>query len=302
MATVALVALAGCSSSIFNKNSLTSSNVRTIEGQYKSPKSVAVQNDIKGILAAGGLNTHNPSAPTKTTKVKEVVNSRAPSRAVAQLVARLENGSIPSVSAPTGGSRPQKRETITSQPTTLLASAQKKPDTKVSTQQPTTLMASLQKRRENAVPARKIEASPGVVKRNKVQPSVPVRPASDPVMIALNAVAPVPTARPDVDVRDIDHGVTQVAVASAPNVAPAVETLRAPVNEISLEYPTIGAIAYADTASDPLQNVRANRTKTTPKRNRVAVGSAPTVVKQKVKEEPVIQQASLDIKRPPRRF
>lgn len=81
-----LVVLGGCMTA-GNRPGKVSLNM--IEGAYEAPKSTALPNDIKTILAAGGLDVANPSAPVDGTKVAELATN-AKSQKVQGLVAKLE--------------------------------------------------------------------------------------------------------------------------------------------------------------------------------------------------------------------
>lgn len=86
----AAAALSGCVSAGGGKDSL----INSIPGSYQVPKSTALPNDIKQILAEGGLDVSDPSAPIGGTKVAEMATSNAPRPGeIEKLVARLENGS-----------------------------------------------------------------------------------------------------------------------------------------------------------------------------------------------------------------
>lgn len=49
--------------------------VRTLDGTYQAPQSTALPTDIRQILAAGGLDATDPSAPTNGTAVAEMATS-----------------------------------------------------------------------------------------------------------------------------------------------------------------------------------------------------------------------------------
>lgn len=118
-----LVALGGCmatTGSIPGKGTVT-----VVEGPYDAPKSTALPNDIKTILAAGGLDVTDPSAPVKGTKVAELATSSR-SKEVQSLVAKLEDGpaeDASKVAAAQPGPAPRKGTALS---LLSLAGAQKK--------------------------------------------------------------------------------------------------------------------------------------------------------------------------------
>ncbi|WP_315922882.1 hypothetical protein [Mesorhizobium sp. SP-1A] len=234
--------------------------MKTFSGIYKAPKSVAVQNDIKGILVAGGLNTRNPSAPTQTTKVAEIMNSTKPSQAVTQLVAKLEGSSV----GPRG----------------LVPSSNVGGNRVTPAAEPTTLIASIQQHQRSPQPKSK------TLDREKrtVQPSQP----ADPVMLALSTVAPTPTARPR-EITEEKFDVTPVAIASEAQAPSRIYT--AQTDELTTRYPDIGVeVAYAAPAASP-------KPKAAPKRAR-PVRAVPSPVVEA--PGPVIQQASVQFTKPRR--
>lgn len=235
LATAALVAVAGCSSAT-QKSTSTSSHVKTFSGIYKAPKSVAVQNDIKGILVAGGLNTRNPSAPTQTTRVAEIMNSTKPSQAVAQLVAKLEGSSV----GPRG----------------LVPSSNVGGNQVAPAAEPTTLIASIQQH-QRSQPKSKISER----EKRTVQPSQ----SADPIMMALSTVAPTPSARPS-EIAEDKFDVT--TIASAPEAQAPSMTFSAQTDELTTRYPDIGVeVAYAAPAATPKPKAapkRARPTRTVP--------------------------------------
>lgn len=226
LATAALVAVAGCSTAT-QKATTASSHVKTFSGIYKAPKSVAVQNDIKGILVAGGLNTRNPSAPTQTTKVAEIMNSAKPSQAVAQLVAKLEGSSV----GPRGVV-----------PSSNVGGNQVAPAA-----EPTTLIASIQQH-QRSQKSKTLDRE-----KRTVQPSQP----ADPVMLALSTVAPTPTARPR-EITEEKFDVTPVAIASEAQAPSRIYT--AQTDELTTRYPDIGVeVAYAAPVASPKPKVAPKR-------------------------------------------
>ena len=78
--------LAGCVSS----SGMKVTAINTLEGAYEAPKSTALPNDIQAILAEGGLNVSDPSAPTTETRMAEMATSKSSSGKVDRLVASLE--------------------------------------------------------------------------------------------------------------------------------------------------------------------------------------------------------------------
>lgn len=212
LATVALIAVAGCSP-VTKKLNPSSSNVKTINGSYKAPKSVSVQNDIKGILVAGGLNTGNPSAPTRSTKVAEIMNSSKPSQAVTQLVAKLEGSS----NIDTRINVDSKRAQQPAEPTTLIASIHQN---------------------------RKIQSKP---KSDRIEREIPAAKPADTVMLALSTVAPKPDARPDNPSQDT----FDVAVSTS-NVQSTPIRITAQSDETITRYPDIGIeVAYVNPIDEP---------------------------------------------------
>lgn len=262
LATAALVVVAGCASNV-SKTMTSSSHVKSFNGSYKAPSSVSVQNDIKGILVAGGLSTNNPSAPTRSTRVAEISNTSSPSAAVTQLVAKLEGGS-PSkigITSPSRVGRPQVAPT----------------------EEPTTLIASIQQNRINSKPAPQ-------GKRTRPNPAAqPTTPAFDPVMVALNSVVPTPTSAPQpTSVANSNDRFDVTPVARS--VPPIAETYVAEVDQVTTRYPDIGAaVAFAEPEPAP------RKVRVAPKRARVS--HSPAV---QAPEMPV-QQASVQFSKP-RRF
>lgn len=80
----ATLTMGGCATS-----GMKGPTINMIDGAYEAPKSVALANDIQEILAEGGLNVSDPSAPTRETKVAEMATSKS-SGEIETLVAALE--------------------------------------------------------------------------------------------------------------------------------------------------------------------------------------------------------------------
>jgi hypothetical protein len=223
LATVALIAVAGCSP-VTKKLNTASSHVKTFNGTYKAPKSVSVQNDIKGILVAGGLNTGNPSAPTRSTKVAEIMNSTKPSQAVTQLVAKLEGSSNPN---PLPNVEDSKRLEQRVEPTTLIASIQ-----------------------ENQNSQSKSKAS-------RVKREVSPAKSDDSVMLALNTVAPTPVTRPDNSMNVAFDVAPSKPTAQIPSM-----TITAQRDETTTRYPDIGIeVAYAEPIEAPKRKTTPKRSR-----------------------------------------
>jgi len=83
---IALSALGGCVST----SGPSGVSITKIDGAYVAPSSSSIPTDIKQILAQGGLDVDDPSAPGSGTKMASLQNA-APSPAVEKLVAKLKD-------------------------------------------------------------------------------------------------------------------------------------------------------------------------------------------------------------------
>lgn len=99
---LALSALGGCVS-VPGKEGVT---VKAVDGAYVAPAGSSIPTDIKQILAQGGLNANDPSAPSVATKATEVAAAGASAQSVERLVAKLRSDPPGTASVVTAGAEP----------------------------------------------------------------------------------------------------------------------------------------------------------------------------------------------------